>query len=308
MNIIQILDSPIAFHRCLARITGSAAAGLLLSQAIYWRNVKARKGDASEWFYKTTEEWMDETMLGPNEFKTARNACKPFLDHEVRGIPAKCYYRINEEALKAKLDEEGSDVTNKFERNVQTGLNETCKQESTNRSNYSTETTAESTSESTKGVPRTGASALAPRGKRVEATPEARDLVSQFAQAYQAHTGLPYGVREPDSKFAATLLVMSGRCVAETTAVVVRAWKQGGWWGKRVKTIKGFVEHWNEIQAEVVSGPIADHTSIRQLEERIAKHPANWSYIRHDPKKVTPELRDEYKALKARLEALTNDQ
>ena len=38
MNILDLLDRPIAYHRIFARLTGSVHAALMLSQAVYWQN------------------------------------------------------------------------------------------------------------------------------------------------------------------------------------------------------------------------------------------------------------------------------
>jgi hypothetical protein len=102
MKIIEILDSPIAFHRCLAEITGSANAGLLLSQAIYWQNRPSRE-DADGWWYKTREDWYKETSLSRKELETARRACSGILIHKKKGIPPKTYYKVNVEELERRL-------------------------------------------------------------------------------------------------------------------------------------------------------------------------------------------------------------
>lgn len=102
MRIIEILDSPIAFHRCLAEITGSANAGLLLSQAIYWQN-RPRREDPSGWWYKTREDWYKETSLSRKELETARRACSGILLYKVKVIPPKTYYKVNVEELEKRL-------------------------------------------------------------------------------------------------------------------------------------------------------------------------------------------------------------
>jgi hypothetical protein len=102
MKLIEILDSPIAFHRCLAEITGSANAGLLLSQAIYWQNRPAREGP-NGWWYKTREDWYKETSLSRKELETARRACAGILLHKVKGIPPKTYYKVDVEELEKRL-------------------------------------------------------------------------------------------------------------------------------------------------------------------------------------------------------------
>lgn len=174
-----------------------------------------------------------------------------------------------------------------------------------------TESTTESTTETTTTTPETGASALARRRTRSEPTPEARELVNLFAQEYLAHTGVRYGVSERDAKHAQVLLLMAQMKSSEITSVIRRAWESKGWWGKRVRTIKALVEHWNEIQAEVAMGPVSDvprHVEVRRLEDRISRHPANYSWVKYDERKVTPALREELRNLKARLQALNDEE
>ncbi|WP_341742893.1 hypothetical protein [Azonexus hydrophilus] len=67
----QRFEQTIAFHPALARVGGSAAAGLFLSQLIYWSG----KGKHPEgWIYKDAAEWEQETCLTRAEQRTARSA------------------------------------------------------------------------------------------------------------------------------------------------------------------------------------------------------------------------------------------
>ena len=52
-SLLDLLDRPIAFHRVFVTITGSLAAGVMLSQALYWSR---RTKDPEGWFYKTQPE------------------------------------------------------------------------------------------------------------------------------------------------------------------------------------------------------------------------------------------------------------
>jgi hypothetical protein len=98
--ILEILDRPIAFHRCLAQLTGSINAGLLLSQAVFWqRRCKAKDG----WWWKTFEEWFEEIMMARRDFEQARTDCAPFLKHELRNWPAKSWYRVEAKILEHSL-------------------------------------------------------------------------------------------------------------------------------------------------------------------------------------------------------------
>jgi hypothetical protein len=90
-RVLELLDRPIAFHRVLATITGSVAAGLMLSQALYWTRIKRRDQPESDgWFYKTQAEWEEETALGRSEQETARKRLRQtsFWQETRRGLPA----------------------------------------------------------------------------------------------------------------------------------------------------------------------------------------------------------------------------
>lgn len=103
MEILDLLDRPIAFHRAFARLAGSVHAGLLLSQAVYWSR---RTSDSDGWFYKTQAEWTEETCLTRREQETARaalrklqhNSCPLWLE-ERRGVPARMFFRIDSAIL-----------------------------------------------------------------------------------------------------------------------------------------------------------------------------------------------------------------
>jgi hypothetical protein len=100
MNVIEILDRPIAFHRCFVKITGSVSAALMLSQAVYWSN---RTNDPDGWFYKTAEEWEEETGLSAYEQEGARRRLRAtgFWEEVRKGIPARLFFRIDAKRLAA---------------------------------------------------------------------------------------------------------------------------------------------------------------------------------------------------------------
>ncbi|MCC5664866.1 hypothetical protein LC653_13290 [Nostoc sp. CHAB 5784] len=105
----EILGSPIAFHRVYATIAGSASAGLFLSQAMYW---DSRTNDPQGWFYKTYEQWTSETALNRYELDKIRHHLTTIniLETQLKGSPARLYYRINHKVLNNFLDviKEGS--------------------------------------------------------------------------------------------------------------------------------------------------------------------------------------------------------
>ena len=69
MNILTVLDRPIAFQRAFVKLTDSINAALMLSQAVYW---SSRTGDPGGWFWKTQSQWEDETGLTRREQDGAR--------------------------------------------------------------------------------------------------------------------------------------------------------------------------------------------------------------------------------------------
>lgn len=89
----EILDRPIAFHRCFVNLTGSINAALMLSQAVYWQ----RKNEDGKWWFQTREKWTDETGLTRDEQETARKRLVKFdfWKEELRGIPAKLYFNVD---------------------------------------------------------------------------------------------------------------------------------------------------------------------------------------------------------------------
>lgn len=92
-------DRPIAYHRWHARLAGSVAGGVFLSQAIYWARRTKNEG---HWFYKTKEEWADETGLTRSELDAARTRLRGLgvLEERHRRLEARLYYRINFAALR----------------------------------------------------------------------------------------------------------------------------------------------------------------------------------------------------------------
>lgn len=100
MTAFQVLDRPIAFHRCFVTLVGNVNAALLLSQAVYWQN---RCQHIDGYWWKTMDEWQEETGLTVREQETARRDCAKFLACERRGVPSKNFYRVNLEALDTAL-------------------------------------------------------------------------------------------------------------------------------------------------------------------------------------------------------------
>lgn len=94
-ELISLLDRPIAYHSCLARVAGGVTAGVMLSQAIYWQ--RRAPGGRGGWWYKTMEDWQEETAMSRAELETARRRLRQLsvLEEERRGVPARIFYRLD---------------------------------------------------------------------------------------------------------------------------------------------------------------------------------------------------------------------
>ena len=99
MRVFDLLDRPIAFHRCFVDISGSVTAALFLSQAVYWQCRVPANRDG--WWFKSRDDWRDETGLSRYEQECARKKLRKLgvLEEERRGVPAKLWYRVNETVL-----------------------------------------------------------------------------------------------------------------------------------------------------------------------------------------------------------------
>lgn len=91
-------ESPIAYHRVYARLTGSVTAGLLLSQVIYWAKVMHWRK-----YYKIDREWVEETGMSQKELRAAKKRLVGLVDMSVEGMPAKTYYFVKKELIIAKI-------------------------------------------------------------------------------------------------------------------------------------------------------------------------------------------------------------
>jgi hypothetical protein len=94
--VSKLLKRPIAFHRILARISDSVAAGLMLSQAVYWTGVvKEKQKSRRGWFFKTQNEWSSETCLSRLEQEGSRSFCarRIFWPEDRRGQAAHLWLR-----------------------------------------------------------------------------------------------------------------------------------------------------------------------------------------------------------------------
>lgn len=102
MNMIDLLDRPIAYHRCFVWLGAGITGSVFLSQALYWTR---RTNDQNGWFYKSQAEWEEETGLTRHEQDGARKKlCALGVLEEIRrGVPARLFYRLNMNRLREIL-------------------------------------------------------------------------------------------------------------------------------------------------------------------------------------------------------------
>ena len=97
-NLFDLLDRPIAYHRCFVSLGIGVTGAVMLSQAVYWAK---RTSDPEGWFWKTCEMWEAETGLTRREQETARLMLrkKGLIQEEKRGLPVRIFYRVNFHAI-----------------------------------------------------------------------------------------------------------------------------------------------------------------------------------------------------------------
>jgi len=134
--VFSMFQRPVAFHKIFVDVTGSVTAALMLSQAFYWSK-QGRKGYWDGWFFKSADEWEEETGLTRREQETARRKLRKFdwwqeKIAKANGTPT-LHYRINARAFFSYLRE--------------TQFDKLVKPDSTNCETPVTETTTETTTE-----------------------------------------------------------------------------------------------------------------------------------------------------------------
>lgn len=230
-KINQFFDKPIAFHRIFVEITGSVLGGLLLSQAVYW-NKRSTRSDG--WWWKTQKEWEIETGMTRRELDTARKSASKFLLCERRGVPAKCFYSLDQQAMWEALANGQSSLAFSAKLDCPIKPNKTgVKSQSTNK----TETTSETSTE-------IGATALA-----IES--ENKKFIRLWEEAYQTKFGIPYKFNGGRDAKAVKELLVADATADLLISIVKRAWKQNGFYASKLTSIVWLNDHWNDIQAEI---------------------------------------------------------
>ena len=140
MGVMDILDRPIAYQPIFVHLGAGVTGAIFLSQAIYW----SKRTNSSAWFYKTQQEWEQETGLTRREQESARRKLREagIIEEKKQGVPCRVFFRVNQEAL------------SQFVQKRQTSMAESAKLECTKTPNSDggkrqtkTETTTETTTE-----------------------------------------------------------------------------------------------------------------------------------------------------------------
>lgn len=91
-------DKPIAFNRHYVGLGCGINGALMLSQMIYWSK---RTKDRNGYFYKTQDEWEQETGLTRWEQETARKKLRElgFVSEHKHGVPCKVHFRVEHDCI-----------------------------------------------------------------------------------------------------------------------------------------------------------------------------------------------------------------
>lgn len=192
-NFLQLVDRPIAFQRSFVRLGVGITGALLLSQIVYWQN--RMEGN---WFYKTKSDLEEETGLTRYEQEGARKklvSCG-VLEEAKRGIPAKLYFRVNQERLEelllgenqhagmGKTNKQGCGISaNSDAENQHAGMGKTNEQSCGNSASIHTVDYQETTQKINTENKYLGASAEADTPKVKSST----DYSPAFEEAWQAY-------------------------------------------------------------------------------------------------------------------------
>lgn len=192
-NFLQLVDRPIAFQRSFVRLGVGITGALLLSQIVYWQN--RMEGN---WFYKTQTDLEEETGLTRYEQEGARKklvSCG-VLEEAKRGIPAKLYFRVNQERLEelllgenqhagmGKTNKQGCGISaNSDAENQHVGMGKTNEQSCGNSASIHTVDYQETTQKINTENKYLGASAEADTPKVKSST----DYSPAFEEAWQAY-------------------------------------------------------------------------------------------------------------------------
>jgi len=113
IDVLELLDRPIAYHVIFVKVANSVVGGVFLSQAFYWQ--RRGKQDQYGWWWHTQNQWTAETGLSRRELETARKKLRNsgILEERNQGIPKKIYYRLNIGRLIEKIEQNQQSARNR---------------------------------------------------------------------------------------------------------------------------------------------------------------------------------------------------
>jgi len=134
----------IAYHANLGHVLGSAKAGILASQLLFWSQQDIV--DEEGWFYRTQDKLREETALSRAELDSARKQLRSFgiLEEKRCGEHGKLHYRMNwiilglllDAAVKKRCEEKGIVRANVIAENPQTSVSESRKHDCGKPANF----------------------------------------------------------------------------------------------------------------------------------------------------------------------------
>jgi hypothetical protein len=291
----------------------------MLSQAVYWSK-RANSNDEG-WFYKTRDQWEEETGLSRYEQESARKALRKlsFWNEELRGVPAQMHYRIDTIALSNELLLVAESLTEKRHKNARllkssqldggnpaskkAGNQPACLRETTQPYKGLSETTTEITT-----------TPLTP----LEPTPDqpsgGRDFVEKLLAGTMLHEADPGRISKAAKKYRRTqdetaLAIdildqqyrQSIRKIDDPTALVVSALKDG------IDPPEGYVP---KAEREAEAGRKREAARKLQDEERRAREAEDTAYREAEAKlSALPEeqLDELFAQVKTMLPAILRD-
>ncbi len=125
------------------RILGDYTSAAFLSQCIYWCD---RTDDADAWFYKSHDEWAAELHLSSDQVRRCVKTCGGMVEVKRAGIPARNYYRVNQDLVTVALQNLANEMQNATSRSGETQQLAVDKPNDSTPTNPTTSRTADPTS------------------------------------------------------------------------------------------------------------------------------------------------------------------
>lgn len=245
-----LLKDTIAFRREFVTLTGSINASLMLSQAWHWQQ---RCTSKDGFWWKTYEEWTQETGMTRHELDGARAKCGDLLEVDRRGVPAKNWYRLNVNILASRLaDLHKPDCRNSADRPAEIGVS-------------ITKTTSKTTSKSTPLPPSGG-----------ETDDQAIGLIKRFQDEFRHYKVL--GAKKIKKELESARTLLDGTTEEEIFALT-RAALADNFRKSWVGSLSLIVENFSKLRVQfgsALSAPAADEPrdyEARKTDEEIR---ADW--------------------------------